>query len=162
MVEAGQSHEAEGPWLTLSEAAARSGRHIDALRAMARRGKLERRKGNAGQWLVRLPEALPQDDSGIAHGDDSGMAEVAAELREEVAELRVALARAEPQAEAAKAVAAAEVEAMRRQTAAELAARDAVTAELRARADRLEAALAEARRPLLLRLVDGLRRKPPP
>ena len=27
---------------------------------------------------------------------------------------------------------------------------------------RAEAALAEARRPLLLRLVDGLRRKPPP
>ncbi len=155
MAEAGQSHEAEGPWLTLSEAAARSGRHIDALRAMARRGKLERRRGNAGQWLVRLPEALPQDDSGNAHADDSGLAEV-------VAELRVALARAETQAEATKAVAAAEVEAMRRQTAAELAARDAVTAELRARGDRLEAALAEARRPWLARVIEGLRRKPPP
>jgi hypothetical protein len=33
-----------------------------------------------------------------------------------------------------------------------------LTAE-RARADRLEAALAEARRPLLLRLVDGLQRR---
>src|SRR3954447_14490087 len=126
MAEAGQGQEAEGSWLTLSEAAARSGRHIDALRAMARRGKLERRKGNAGQWLVRLPEALPQDDSGIAHGDDSGMAEVAAELREELAELRVALARAETQAEAAKAVAAAEVEAMRRQATAEIEAKDTV------------------------------------
>ena len=159
MAEAGQSHEAEGPWLTLSEAAARSSRHIDALRAMARRGKLERRRGNAGQWLVRLPEALPQDDSGNAHADDSGLAEVVAELREEVAELRVALARAETQAEATKAVAAAEVEAMRRQTAAELAARDAVTAELRARGDRLEAALAEARRPWLARVLEALRRR---
>src|SRR3954471_10339291 len=159
MAEAGQSHEAERPWLTLSEAAARSGRHIDALRAMALRGKLERRRGNAGQWLVRLPESLPQDDSGNAHANDSGLAEVVAELREEAAELRVALARAETQAEAAKAVAAAEVEAMRRQTAAEIAARDAVTAELRARADRLEAALAEARRPWLAKVLEGLRRK---
>jgi hypothetical protein len=159
MAEAGQSHEAEGPWLTLSEAAARSGRHIDALRAMARRGKLERRKGNAGQWLVRLPESLPQDDSGAAHADDSGLAEVAAELREEVAELRVALARAETQAEAAKAVAAVEVEAIRRQTTAELEAKDTVVTELRARADRLETALAEARRPWLAKVIEGLRRK---
>src|SRR3954454_7380295 len=105
MAEAGQSHEAEGPWLTLSEAAARSGRHIDALRAMTRRGKLERRRGNRGEWLVRLPESMPQDDSGNAHADASGLTEVVAELREEVTELRVALARAETQAQAAKAVA---------------------------------------------------------
>src|SRR4051794_34213791 len=115
MAEAGQSHEAEGPWLTLSEAAARSGRHIDALRAMTRRGKLERRRGklerrrgNRGEWLVRLPESMPQDDSGNAHADASGLTEMVAELREEVTELRVALARAETQAEAAKAVATAE------------------------------------------------------
>src|SRR5690349_20224375 len=107
MAEAAPGGEAEGPWLTLSEAAARSGRHIDALRALARRGRLERRKGNAGQWLVRLPESLPQDDSGVALAGDSGMAEAVAELKEEVAELRVALARAETQAEAAKTVAAA-------------------------------------------------------
>src|SRR5690242_11880625 len=134
MAVAGQSQEAEAPWLTLSDAAARTGKHIDALRAMARRGKLERRRGNRGEWLVRLPESLPQADSGIALADDSGMAEALAELREEVAELRVALARAETQAEAAKAVAAAEVDAFRRQTAAELAAKEMVVAELRTRA----------------------------
>src|SRR5690349_16845686 len=100
MADAGQSQGAEAPWLTLSEAATRSGRHIDALRAMARRGKLERQRGNRGEWLVRLPEALPQADSVAALGDDSGMAEMAAELREEVTELRVALAKAETQAEA--------------------------------------------------------------
>jgi hypothetical protein len=53
----------EAPWLTLAEAAERTGRHIDALRTMVRRGKLERRKGNSGQWLVRLPtEGLPRSD----------------------------------------------------------------------------------------------------
>ena len=31
----------------------------------------------------------------------------------------------------------------------------------RARSDRLEAALAEARRPWLAKLIEGLRRKPP-
>src|SRR3954470_24156468 len=107
MAEAGQSHEAEGPWLTLSEAAARSGRHIDALRAMARRGKLERRRGNAGQWLVRLPESLPQDDSGNDHANDSGFVMLVINLREKAAELRVALTRTETQAKAAKTVAAA-------------------------------------------------------
>jgi len=159
MVEAGQSQGAEAPWLTLSEAAARTGRHIDALRAMARRGKLERQRGNRGEWLVRLPESLPQLDSGVALGDDSGAADVLAELRDEVTELRVALARAETQAEAAKAVAAAEVEAVRRQTAAELEAKEVVIAELRARADRLEAAFAEARRPWLAKVIEGLKRK---
>src|SRR3954452_21406735 len=107
MAEAGQGQEAEGSWLTLSEAAARTGRHIDALRAMARRGKLERQRGNRGEWLVRVPVSLPPAGSGVALGDDSGAAEVLAELRDEVTELRVALARAETQAEAAKAVAAA-------------------------------------------------------
>jgi hypothetical protein len=43
------------PWLTLGEAGRRSGRHPDTLRAMIRRGRLEGRKGNRGEWLIRLP-----------------------------------------------------------------------------------------------------------
>ena len=174
MTQAGGRGEAERPWLTLTEAAALSGRHIDALRAMARRGRIERRKNNAGQWVVRLPESWPQAgtagalgstlgtapaDSGAAlgslgtalgnaQGEDSGTAKALAELREEVAELRVALARTESQAEAitavakgeveaVKRVAAAEVEAMREQLEAGVAARNAVIEELRAELARL-------------------------
>jgi hypothetical protein len=163
MTQAGARDEAERPWLTLTEAATLSGRHIDALRAMARRGRIERRKNNAGQWVVRLPESWPQagmagalgnapSDSGNAlggaQGDDSGTGEALAELREEAAELRVALARAESRAEAmtavakgeveaVKRVAAAEVESMREQLQAGVAARNAVIADLRAELARL-------------------------
>src|SRR5215217_5279593 len=120
--QASDGEGAERPWLTLTEAASRTSRHIDAIRAMARRGKLERRKGNAGQWLVRLPESMPQSSARAAQGVDSGnalgtlsagmggdsaMAEALSELREELADLRVALAEAKGEADAAKRIAAA-------------------------------------------------------
>src|SRR5687767_13707205 len=80
--------EPEASWLTLAEAGRRLGRHPDGLRAMIRRGRLPGRKGNAGQWLVQLPAgSVTESDSAV----DSDLAE----LREEVAELRVALARTE-------------------------------------------------------------------
>jgi hypothetical protein len=51
---------------------------------MARRGKLEKRKGNAGQWLVRLPpDGLARSDRGDDLGGDHDLTEVVAELREE-------------------------------------------------------------------------------
>jgi hypothetical protein len=51
------------PWVTLSEAASRTGRHIDAVRSLVRRRKLPARKNNAGQWMVQLsPEAMTQPD----------------------------------------------------------------------------------------------------
>jgi hypothetical protein len=63
---------------------------------MVRRGKLERRKGNAGQWLVQLPpDGLARSDRGDDLAVDLDLTEVVTELREEVTELRVALARAE-------------------------------------------------------------------
>src|SRR4051812_14253227 len=146
-----ESEPGQEPWLTLTEAARRTGRHPDALRAMIRRGKLDGRKGNAGQWLVRmtarmLAESTAESDS-AARPD---MADVVAELRQEVLEVRVAAARTEAERDSAVAVLA-EVRA----TLAE--ARELHTAE-RARADRLEAALAEARRPWLARLLAALRR----
>jgi hypothetical protein len=144
------------PWLTLSEAAARSGRHIGALRSLVRRGRLPARKGNGGQWLVQLPDepmAEPDAASGSATGSAIGLADgyAMAELTAEVAELREQLARAEVEREAARAVAtaeiaaaktsaAAEVKAARETALAEVAAKDQVIAELRAM-------LAEARRP---------------
>jgi hypothetical protein len=98
--------EAEGPWLSLAEASERSGVHVDALRARLRRGRLEGRKGNAGQWLVRLPGTVAGGVQGVARGEAGALAE----LRDEVAELRVALARAE--AEGAARAAKAEAEAL--------------------------------------------------
>src|SRR5689334_1512845 len=150
---------------------------------MVRRGKLERRKGNAGQWLVRLPPdglMTGPDRAGDAWPDaapDAGLAEVAAELKEEVTELRVALARAEAGHDAALAQVRAEGDARAAKAEAELVAEKRLSTSLtmllteeRARAERREAelrtavddmrtALAEARRPWLAKVIEGLRRK---
>jgi hypothetical protein len=118
-----------------------TGRHPDALRAMIRRGKLQGRKNNAGQRLVQIsPGMLAESDS--ADGPD--MAGVVAELRDELLEARVAAARAEAERDSA---------------VANLADARATIERERARGDRLEAALAEARRPWLAKVLEGLRRR---
>jgi hypothetical protein len=134
-------------WLTVSEAASRLGWHPDRVKSALRRGRLQARKNNAGKWMVLVPSAMPDRANGPAGGrpDDTASDPVAMSAgNPAVIEAMLAAARAEG-------------------TLTEL--RGAVT-ELRqaldherARGDRLEAALAEARRPLLLRLVEGLRRK---
>jgi hypothetical protein len=43
----------DAPWLSLTEASQRTGRHVNALRSMVRRDRIESRKGNHGQWLSR-------------------------------------------------------------------------------------------------------------
>jgi hypothetical protein len=122
----------EPPWLTLAEASARTGRHIDALRTMVRRGKLERQKGNAGQWLVKLPPGgLARSDRGDDLAVDPDLTEVVAELREEVTELRVALARAEAGHDAMLARARAEGDARAARAEAEAVAQRELAAELR-------------------------------
>src|SRR4051794_34240499 len=127
---------------------------------MVRRGKLERRKGNAGQWLVRLPTGgLTGSDRGGDAVSDAGLAEVVAELKEEVTELRVALARSEAGHDAALAQVRAEGDARAAKAEAELEAARAMLSQERTRADRFEAALAEARRPWLAKVIEGLRRK---
>ena len=127
------------PWLTLSEAAVRSGLHRDAIRSRARRGLIPSRHDNRGQWLVQLPaEAMTMDGQANGHDVDrevTTLNEPVADLQAEVAELRVALARAEADRDAARTVAKAEV-----------AARDEVVGELRAM-------LADARRPWRRRWV---------
>jgi hypothetical protein len=112
------------PWMTLSEAAGRTGRHIDALRSLVRRKRLPAKKGNAGQWLVQIPTdplTLPDKVS------DLGTDEVVAGLMAEVTELREALARAEAEAQTARDTAGARVAAVR----AEVEAKDQVIADLR-------------------------------
>jgi hypothetical protein len=140
------------PWLTLSEAADKSGRHIGALRSLVRRGRLPARKGNGSQWLVQLPDESmvePNAAGGSAMGLADGYA--IAELTAEVAELRQHLARAEVEREAARAVAAAEIAAAKTSAAAEVkAAREAAVAEVAAKDQvitELKAMLAEVRRP---------------
>src|SRR4051794_31658616 len=145
--------EAEtGQWLTLAEVRNRTGRNIDGLRSWAKRGarsgKLRVRKSNRGEVQVFVsPDELAELAEAVASsalGDELG----ADDLPQELAEAR-----------AAAASAAAEV---RRLEAHLEDVRQTLTATLtaeRARADRLEAALAEARRPWLARVLEGLRRK---
>ena len=136
-----ESEAGQEPWVSLTKAGRLTGRHPDALRAMIRRGKLSGRKGNSGQWLVQVPARLTAESDSA---DDPDMAGVVAELRDELLEAKVAAARAEAERDSA--------------TANLMEARATIAHE-RSRADRLEAALAEARRPWLARVLEGLRRK---
>jgi hypothetical protein len=136
-----ESETGEEPWLTLAEAGRRTGRHPDALRAMIRRGRLTGRKGNAGQWLVQV-------SAGLVSESDSAEDPDMAELREEVADLRVAVARAE-----------AERDSQTTERVRERETLQVVIADLRAERDRLAGELAEARRGWLERLLEAVRQK---
>jgi hypothetical protein len=141
MAEPSTEADDAAPWMTLSEAAERTGRHIDALRSLVRRKRLPAKKGNAGQWLVQLPaEPLTQPDKVSDLVGD----EVVTGLLAEVTEPREALARAEAEAQTARDTAGTRVAAVR----AEVEAKDALIAELKAM-------LAAARRPWWRRWRDG-------
>lgn len=136
---------------------------------------------------VRQGDVTP-DGNGDVRGDGNGDGQGDVTLTSRVEELLERAVRAETRAEAVAALAKSEVEAVRRIAAAEVEAirrqRDAeleaMRGELRAgiaarnavietmqetvtraeeRADRLEAELTRARRPLLLRLVEAVRRR---
>ena len=80
----------ELPWLTISEAAERSGRKIDAMRALVRRGRVPRRKGNNGAWLVQLPGTVSQTDrdSALDPITDNALDTDLLLLREQLTKLR--------------------------------------------------------------------------
>jgi hypothetical protein len=130
-----------GQWLSQSEAGLRLGWKLNRVISARRSGRLQGRKGNRGEWLVRVPDGL-----GVA-GAEPGYSQVetepAAELREELAELKHALGRAEGRSEALLQ----QVSSLAENLAAE-----------RARGDRLETALAEARKSWLERLIEAVRR----
>jgi hypothetical protein len=131
-----------GQWLSQSEAALRLGWKLNRVISARRAGRLQGRKGNRNEWLVLVPTGLA---AGPEPGLDPAETELTAELREEVAELWHALGRAEGRAETLLG----QVSSLAETLSAE-----------RARGDRLEAALAEARKGWLERLLETLRRKP--
>jgi hypothetical protein len=143
----------EASWLTLTEAAQRSGLPRETVRSRARRGLIPSRKGNRGELLVQLTAVIAAPDRGTTAVDttviadpDRGQTTVITDLTAEVAELRERLATVTAELAAARTVAAAEVAAkaemideLRRQMDRE-----------RTRADRLEA---ELRRPWWRKLL---------
>jgi hypothetical protein len=99
-------------WLTQSEAASRLGWQLERVRSAARRGQLQRRKNNAGQWLVLVtPELAAQPDRAvdqvIVAEPDRVNGQVADRVTAELAEEREASERWREAAEAARIEAAA-------------------------------------------------------
>jgi hypothetical protein len=142
------SEPTEPPMIPLAEAATRTGRHPEALRSMIRRGQLAARRDNRRGWLVALPQPAEQPDGPAADQDMAGLGDALAELREEVAGLREALARSEAGRDTAAALARAEGEARTAKAEAEVAAQRELVTELRA-------VLADARRPFWRRWLTG-------
>src|SRR3954469_5817833 len=124
---------AAGEWVSVREAARRLGVTPKAVRDRIKHGSLEARpKGNLGREVLLPPGAATRENDEGLPGETTGEAVPTlpgegAELLEEMAGLRHALGLA----------------------GGELAAKDALVAELRGRAERVEAALAEARKPWL-------------
>ena len=141
--------DGERPWLTISEAAERSGRKIDAMRALVRRGRLPRRKGNRGEWLVQLPESMRQSDTATAQDSvlDNGLDTEIASLREQAAKLQLALVRTEGELATVRAVADANATAAERL----LTDRDRELSEVKTERDRLLTMLGEAQAALARR-----------
>jgi hypothetical protein len=141
--------EADTSWLDLDTAGQRLGLSRDAIRKRIARGKLEARRSNDGTLRVLVTSAMlagqVQDTSGPDRDDD------------ETVRLLVQLEAAQERAEAATKEAA---EARERAARAEGegGALQAQVADLRAERDRLSAALAEARKGWLERLLEAVRR----
>ncbi len=127
-----------GAWMPLADASRRLGLTVDALRHRVRKGELDSRRGNDGRVLVLVGGEPPASER-IA---DAG-AELAL-LRDELADVASRASRAEG-----------EMAGLREALAED---RGALAAE-RAGRERLEAQLAEARKPVLVRLLEALRRR---
>src|SRR5215207_2161223 len=134
----------EAEWLNLTQAARKLGWSRDRLRSLARRERLTTRRSNDGQLLVLLDAELvataaaeprPGKPTSEQPGGDEtaqGLRDRVAELEDQVANLRVDLARAEERARAIEAVARNDVESAQRVAEAEIEANEQLLAELRA------------------------------
>jgi hypothetical protein len=148
-------------WLPLLEAGMRLGKSTDAVRSMIRRDKLATRKGNDGRLLIGVPPVEGQAGDGQAtvidpSGDGHTTAELLLtleELREELFEARVALARAEEKRDAAERNAKAAQETAQRIAEAQVAAAKADAAARDHLITELKTLLAVAQRPWWRRLI---------
>jgi hypothetical protein len=132
------------------------GRSPDAIRSAIRRGKLQARKGNDGDWRVILPADRLAVEAGEADSllllVDSLRAELKQERRQPadrqatVEDLRERVGRLEGEVAAADMMAQAKVEAARDAAEAKVAASRVEVAAMRELADRLTAELKEARK----------------
>jgi hypothetical protein len=151
-----------GRWLTLAEIATHTGRHIDAVRSWAHRGRrserLRTQKNNRHELQVWFtPELMTELATGNASSasvsalvDDEGAAEAVTELRARVERLNEALV----EARIGRARAEGELVAEARRSADLNAALD----HERAERAKLATELAEARKRWLERLLEALRR----
>ena len=141
------------PLISLAEAARRTGRHPEALRALVRRGRPTARRGNDGRLLLRLddlPADLPEPAAtGQWPGERPDLAwqladleTLVGELRDELLGAKLGIGRLEAERDTASALGEARVATVR----AEVAAKEELIAELRAM-------LADARRPWWRRLM---------
>jgi DnaJ-domain-containing protein 1 len=132
----------ERPWLTLSEAAEKTGLNKEALRSRARRGLIPSRRSNRGETLVQVDQGLTVN----ATTDGQSLAVVVTELREEIAELTNHLTKA-----------TAELDSLRRELDRTVTEKDQSKAEALAAKDELIAELkqllADARRPWWRKLL---------
>ena len=147
-------------WLTLSAAASRLRWDLHKVESRARREEWPKRRGNRGRAMEYLiPAGLLTSSSaeqdavtdGIAPNSDGVNLTTDGVSVEALAELRHALGRAEGEQMAKDALGAELREALARAAAH--------TEQERARADRLEAALLDTRKPWLARVLEGLRRR---
>jgi DNA-binding Lrp family transcriptional regulator len=134
--------------LPLAEAASRLGLHPSALRSRIRRGLVTARKGNDGRILVEVAADARPDHGEVAVSPEDELRAELDFMRGQLEDARVVAAKAVAERDAAVATSVAKVEAAER-----------VITELRATLDGVRRELEQARRPLLLRLVDGLRRR---
>lgn len=149
-------------WLTLTEAATRTGHTREAIRARIRRGSLPSSKGNDGQLRVQardLDDLLPRD----AAVDDperlqgpamAALLQAIAGLRTTVDELRTTLAVTTDKAVADRLADHGRAERAEAQATAEAERAARAEAQLIA----AEAALAEVRTPWAIRVIRAWRR----
>ena len=150
--------DGSGTWVPVAEAARRLGVSARAVRKRVERGTLTARpRGNEGRevYLPDGPSSGPVPDPGSRTGSGSGNDPHAAAVEEG---LRARVEQLLERAACAEGAVAGLREALTRE-AAHVATLTEALAKAEARADRLEAALLEARRPWLARVLEGLRRK---
>lgn len=161
MIQDDQGRPPDDQWMTLTEAAQRSGYTREALRQRVRRGTLPATKGNDGQLRIQArdladlpPPDATTDDQG--HGDNAITEAALAILVATVADLRTDLVRTRTALDTAVADCLADhARAERAEAQAKAETIRAATAEARLLA--VETALAEARLPWAIRIIRAIR-----